>query len=174
MGRVHRQGREDREDLGAEEGRGLGPLLGVQLGPVHRGHARDRQGGPDLLLPERGALLEEAADLGPDALQGQGRRGVVVAGPGDAGGLQAAQVAHPLHAELVHVAGEDAEEAGALQHGHGGVGRLGQDAGVEAQQAEVAVEEAFHGVGVAPKGPGGAHQIGRLWERGGNGHVALR
>jgi hypothetical protein len=59
----------------------------------------------------------------------------------------AAQQAAPLHEELVEVRREDGEELEALQQGSAVVESLGQDAAVELQPAEVAVQ-----VGLLPGG----------------------
>jgi hypothetical protein len=65
---------------------------------------------------------------------------------GDAGGAGAnlfLEAGNPDFKKLVHVAGDDAQEAQAFEQGHPLILGLGQDAPVEGEQAEFAVQVVF-------------------------------
>ncbi len=142
VGRVDRQRREHREQLGAE------PV--VQRCLLRRGEVGPQRD-VDALGRERGAHVgQEAVGVrggelaGPPADDRQllaGAQAVGAAGA-QAGALPALETGDPDHVELVEVAGEDGEELRPLeQRGRRVLGER-QHPGVEVEPADLAVEEA--------------------------------
>jgi hypothetical protein len=82
-------------------------------------------------------------DAARDLLQHLPRGQAVGTGHGDARVDLAPDARHPDHEELIEIAGDDAEELHPLQQGIRRVLRLLQDALVEGDPGEFAVEEVF-------------------------------
>jgi hypothetical protein len=139
--RIHRQRREDREHLRLEELVDRHPLRRRQLG-----HPGDR----DAVLGERRQqdLLQAAIAARQQRAHARVDRVELLDG-GQSVGLillrslrdLAPQPRHPDHVELVQVRTEDREELHPLQQRRPLVERLVQDAGVEGEPAQLAVDE---------------------------------
>ncbi len=135
---VHRQGRQDGEDLVQEAAPQLeapflalgvrddadvvGEELGVDAGEGRRMRRHERQ------------------DLVADGVQGLGGGQPVGGRIGTAGRQLLLQAGHADLEELVEVVGEDGQEARSLQQRVAGVGGLEQDARVELQPRQLAVD----------------------------------
>lgn len=143
MGRVHRQRREDREDLLAEEAMQRRPLSFAEVAPTDDGDAFFFQGRADLVPEHPGVHPHEFLGrvLNPveqvPRLQPGGRT------DREAGRDAALEPGHPDHEELVEVAGEDGQELGPLDERHRLVHRQLQDALVELQPGDLALEIAL-------------------------------
>ena len=141
MARVDGEGGEDREDLLREAlPRRLG-LPGREVLGSDQLVARPGERRPDLLEP--GPVLLRHQRVGPagDGSQHLGRQQAVGRRVGHATGDLLLQARHADHEELVEVGGDDAEELEPLQHRQGGVLGLLEDAGVELEPGELAIEE---------------------------------
>ncbi len=141
MCRVHRERRQDGEDLLREHGAELVLGLVIQFVPVHEVDVLVGQGGPDLLgVDPRVALLEPVggfADLVQNLHGAQAGRGRYGQSCGDA----ALQAGNADHEELVQVGGEDGEETDPLQEVEVRVLGKFQHARIEGQPAELTVQE---------------------------------
>ena len=138
---VDRQRRQDREDVAAEEVVRR-RLVGVaELGVAADAHAVLFQGRVQLLVPAADLAVQQRADLGVDQIELLGRRQAVHRPRRDAGGGLALEAADALHEELVEVAGEDRQKFDPLQQRHLVVLGQFQDAAVEVEPADLAVEE---------------------------------
>ncbi len=119
----------------------------VERVPAHDADAVLLEGRPDAVveggrvtdLQAVGGLVDGGEHLGGGAAD--------VRGDGEARGDAALEAGDADHEELVEVAGEDGEEVGALEDGQLGVLRQLEDAAVERQPAQLAVEEAALGEG---------------------------
>jgi hypothetical protein len=142
VGRIHRQGREDGKYLFGEDHAELLLRRVIQFVPVHEVDVLVGQGRADLFGINLGMPLLEPVGFLADPLkhlhgaQARGR------GNGQSGGDAPLEARHPDHEELVQVGGEDREEADALQQVERGVLGQFQDAGVEAEPAQLTVQEA--------------------------------
>lgn len=147
MGRVDGERGEDGEDVVGEELVDAGALPAREV--VHR-DLRDRLGvelGSDDVLEQlrvAGHELVRADADGVHDLQGHpaghGRHG-------EAGVDAAFEAGDADHEELVEVGGEDREEADPLEQRHLRVGGEVEDALIEGEPAELAVEESVGGIG---------------------------
>ncbi|BAS10296.1 hypothetical protein AHiyo4_37180 [Arthrobacter sp. Hiyo4] len=154
MCRVHGQRRQDREDLFGEHGTEL--LLGgvIQFVPVHQVDVLVGQGGADLFGVDLGMALLEAVGFVPDLFQHLDRAKAGRGGHGEVGGDAPLQARHPDHKELVQVGRKDGQEGHAFQEVERRIFGEFQDAGVERQPAELAVQKT-----VRPDVPFG-HKVG--------------
>ena len=120
-------------------------LLVGELVPAHDGDALALEGGADLLAVDAGLhrhqLVGDVRDLVEDLARLEARRRA----HGDAGGDAALEPGDADHEELVEVRGEDREVAAALEERDVLVGGELEDALVELQPADLAVEEAVGG-----------------------------
>ena len=142
MGRVDRQGRQDREQAG-QEGLLQGRL--VRLAEAFR-----RDEGQALARELRGQVAplgllvgHQVLGLGVDPLQLLGRGQAVLAHRAHAFADLGLQAGHPDHVELVEVVRRDGQEPQPLQKGMAGIAALGEDPAVEGQPGQLAVEEAL-------------------------------
>ena len=143
MTRVDGQRREHREDALVEERVHLGALLGRERLPVEDLHAVRGEGGAHLIAEDRGLLELEQVGATPDGLEHLAGGQSAGRAYGDAGGDTTLEPSDAHHEELVEVAREDGDELRALEHGELGVlGEL-EDALVEGEPGELAVEEAI-------------------------------
>ncbi len=138
VARIDRQRRQDREDLVEEA---LAERL-VVLGDRGVVDELDALGGER--APDRDVDRRVIGDELEDALAGRGQ--LLVGGPavgraGDLAGLDLlAQAGDPDLEELVEVAGEDGQELDPLEQRVALVARLVQDAGVELEPGQLAVQ----------------------------------
>ena len=137
---VHGERREHREDLVVE----AAPEVLVVLGDLVVVEDLDALGG------QPGADRRTRSRRARRSARGRGRGSRRAAGPasgrrscwGEAAGLDlAAQARHADLEELVEVGGEDREELDALEQRVPGVARLVEDAGVELDPRQLAVED---------------------------------
>ena len=145
VGRVDRQRREHREDPVAVGGADVGALARGQVVPADEGDARLGERRHDVGR-EGACLLDHEAVTGLEAA-GEHVLGVEPAGRGHghAGGDAALEAGDAHHEELVEVAGEDRQEAHALEQGQRGVVGELEHPGVERDPRQLAVEEAVRG-----------------------------
>ena len=152
----------------------LGLLLGVEVRVRDDLDARGGEGGPQVVRPDLIELPahDEAAALGLLELVGHGHavHGVLVA----VGLGEAAQPADALGVELVEVAAGDGEELEAFEQRVAAVARLGEDAVVEVEPAQLAVGVPLRCVEVEGAGRGvtGRAVVGGR-DRGLRGHAFL-
>jgi hypothetical protein len=142
MGRVHRQGRQRRMDLAPEPLLELLLLAGTQRVPVREADAlrrerRDQGLGEDAFLPAHqplGGQMDRLELLG---------RAAAVGGIRDHAGFELdLEAGHPNLEELVEIGRADRAELDPLEERLALVLGQGQDAFVECQPRELAVEEA--------------------------------
>ena len=134
--------REDGEDAAAEPRLGLHALRIVELLPAQDADAVGRQARQHAVAERDGLAVAERGHAGADTvelLRGGQRLGH---GAGDAGLDLALEDADALHEELVEVRRVDGEEAQALEKRRARVGGDVEDACVELEPLDVAVEEA--------------------------------
>ena len=145
VGRVDGQGREHREDPVPEHP--VQPLLlpAVELVPPHDGDALLDQGGADLVLEHAGMPCHQVVGDQRDVFENLARFQTGGGAHGQAGRDTALEAGHADHEELVEVAGEDGQIAGAFQQRLRLVGGQLQDALVELQPGDLTVEEAVLG-----------------------------
>ena len=140
VGRIDGQGRQHRKDQALEVVVGPGFLLIVQAQIIDQLHAVFEQ-----LTLERMAVMlllqfQQGPQFGVDGLQlFLGGEAVVAAG-GDTGFQLGLEGGHPHHEEFVKVVAENGAELRLLQQRRLFVQRLGQDAMVEINPAQFAVD----------------------------------
>jgi hypothetical protein len=141
--RVDGQGRQDREDPLLEQPLAEPLLLAVELVPADQVDALLGQLGHQLLTEQPRMALHQLTGAGPDLLEHLTRHEAGGRTDGQVGRDPPLQAGHPHHEELVEVVGEDRREAHALEQRLPVV--LGQleDALVEAEPGQLAVEEAI-------------------------------
>ena len=142
MRRVYGQRREHREDLVPEHPVQPLLLLTVELVPADDGDALLDQGGPHLVLEHAGMHRHQVVGDHRDLLENLTRFQTGGGAHGQAGRDTALEPGHPDHEELVQVAGEDRQITGALQQRFRVVGGQLQDALVELQPGDLALQEA--------------------------------
>src|SRR5262245_52772046 len=116
-----------------EEVRRLGPLALAEVAPPHDPHAVACDLGQEL-GQARALLLEQADDGIAQALQESGLTPVAVSLVLDAEGGDA------LHEELVEIGREDRQVFQTLEERGASILRLGENAAIELQPAEVAID----------------------------------
>ena len=142
VGRVDRQRREHREDAVLEEPLGELLLLAVEVVPPHQVDAVGRQARHDVVAEELGVPQALLGGAGPDRLEHVARHHPGRRPDRHPGRDPALEAGHPHHEELVQVAREERDRPHPLEQGQADVlGHLEQ-AQVEAQPGELAVEEA--------------------------------
>ena len=167
MSGVDGQRSEDREDFAGED---LAQVLLLGFGQVLEPAAEDDslllQGRQDFLFEDPVLFLDELGDEGGDAVDLVLREHLVgPGGPGDAGVDLLHQAADPDHEELVQVGGEDGEELEPLEQGDAVVLGLVEDAAVELQPGEFAVDVQGRVVQGSDRAAGAACDMGRSIRR---------
>ncbi len=164
MAGIDGEGGEDGEDLGAEIVVGFGALFGGEFDVVAEEDIFAFEGGAEVVGPEMDDLAGEGVDAFADGFELLVGGEAVVGAFGGFFGDFALEEADAFHEEFVGVAGVDGEEFDAFEERRTGVHGFVEDAVVEVEPGEVAVEE---GGGVGGKGGTGAED-----GRGGGGVVA--
>ena len=142
VGRVDRERGEDGEDPLLEQPLAHPLLLAVELVPADQVDALLRELRDQVLAEETGMPLHQVAGAGPDPLEHLPRQQPGRGADRQVGRDPALEAGHAHHEELVEVVGEDRREAHPLEQRLGVVlGQL-QDALVEVQPGELAVQEA--------------------------------
>ena len=85
--------------------------------------------------------LEQSPHAHPDDVQCRFGRQAIVTGSGGALEHRPLQRGDPDHEELVEIRADDRQEADPSEHRHAWIFRQGQDARVELEQAQIAVQE---------------------------------
>jgi hypothetical protein len=128
--------------------------------------ASDKSARPTTRMPAGVLVGHQRVGGGPDGVQLVDRAHAVVGRRGDAGPDLAAQAGHPDHVEFVQVAGRDGKITQPLQQRVFRVVGLLDDAGVEGQPRQLAVDEtgaAVHrAVARGFRAGGGAGTVGGL------------
>ncbi len=140
MGRIDRQRRQDRKDVQEEMIVQPQPLGLVELGGIDE----DDMLGLQIVLqlaPQPDLLLGEFGNPRADQRQLFGRGQAVVRERLDAAAQLAADARDPDHEEFVEVIGRDRDEADPLEQRMGRIGGLQQDAAVELQPRQFAIDE---------------------------------
>ncbi len=138
--RVDRERRQHREDVGAEALVEEGEIGGRQLLRPDDDDACAPERGHELGVPEPVGAVDERVDALADGLELL-ERGEPVGRNLDDGALRLRlQAGDAHHEELVEVREEDAQELEALEERHLGRARLGEDARVELEPRELAVQ----------------------------------
>ena len=157
MRRINRQRREQRENVGEETLLEPGALGLLQVGAVDQGHADVCQFGPQF-LPALLLVMRQSrhrlADAGELLVGGQSVR----AQRGDRLAHLTLQAGDAHHEKFVEVVGRDRQEAHPLQERMVAIGRFLQDAAVEVQPGQFAVDETL---GLRPQSRFGRRRDGR-------------
>ncbi len=142
MRRVDRERRQDREYLAPEALGEPGMLLVRQIGRAH-----DRDAGLVELALERAPrhllVAHQAARALVDGVELLRRRQPVLRRRGDAGLDLALEAGDPHHVELVEVVGRDRQEAQPFEQRMARIVGLGEDALVEGEPRQLAIDEAL-------------------------------
>ena len=159
--RVHRERRQHREDLLQEHrGQPLLLLVGGCLPPQHL-DPFGTQRGAHLGVEDLGAAQHQLVAACPDAIEHLARHQAAGGPHRDAGGDPPLEAGDPHHEELVEVAREDRQELGALEQRQLAVlGEL-EDALVEGEPGQLAVQEPVVGQRLLDARQDGGGVVGR-------------
>ena len=159
--------RERREHIDGEVGARRGGLLRgeARAGATMKSPAR-RELGHELLAPGPVPLLDERMRARRHRRELLGREEPVGRGLGDAARDLLLQPGDPDHEELVEVRADDAEELEALEERQRAIARLLEDALVELEPRELAVDEETRVVETHGRPPRGTVLAGRAGARG--------
>ena len=144
---VDRQRREHREDRVDEQLLEVGPVVGGEVVPVGEADAGVLERGHDLVGEHRRRPVDQLVDPAPDRAELVDEVEAVGGGGAQAGVELLHEARDPHLEELVEVLAEDGEELGPLEQRQAVVLGQGEDAGVEVEPRELAVQEALGSVG---------------------------
>jgi hypothetical protein len=142
LARPDREGGQHRIDLALEETFELGALVVVAVVNSLDADPALGERGHEVVRPEAGLRRAQLADAPADLGQRCQWRPPVGRAHREPGGGLAHQTGHPHHEELVEVRGEDRAELHALEEGDLVVGGKLEQARIEVEPRELAVEEA--------------------------------
>ena len=158
---IHRERREDREDVGVEVGVEAGPLVRRYVPESRMEHhpviGQLRQ---QLIVKTATVLPDQLPDRLADGAELRLRRHAVRRALHDAGRDLPLQPGHPHLEELVEVAAADPEELEPLQQWRPGVERLVEHPPVELQPGELAIDVERWVPEVEGGGCGGELEVG--------------
>ena len=140
--RVDTERREHREDALVEHAHHVLAVVVVERFPVGHPDPDVGEGGHDPVEEDPRLALGELVDARPDGGQLLARGEAVRRAHAEAGRDLVLQASNAHPEELVEVLAGDGEELGPLEQRHPVVGREGEDARVEVEPRELAVEEA--------------------------------
>ncbi len=158
--------RERREHVVREVGARRGGLLRGEVARRHDEQPGAGELGNELLAPGPPSLLDERVRARRHRRELLGREEPVRRGLGDAARDLLLQPGDPDHEELVEVRADDAEELEALEERQRAIARLLEDALVELEPRELAVDEETRVVETHGRPPRGTVLAGRAGARG--------
>ncbi|EYF01279.1 Hypothetical protein CAP_8433 [Chondromyces apiculatus DSM 436] len=166
--RVHREGRQHREDVGPEALVERGLRRGLQVLGLHQHDPRLLQRREEVLVPQAVRRVEEGVGPGADRRELLVRGEAVGGDLGDRSQRLRLEARHAHHEELVDVREEDPEELQPFEEGGVRAG-LGEHPAVELEPGQLAVQVMRRVVLDGYQGMGRASDIVRGGDQGGLG-----